>query len=55
MTQTTALTTINQNSLQPIIDMVINGLDSDHSKRAYSKALYQVSDMAQHNRATGIN
>lgn len=33
------LTVTVSQSLQPIIDLVINGLDSEHSKRAYSRAL----------------
>jgi site-specific recombinase XerD len=36
---TNALTTKAQTDIQPIIDLVLDGLTSEHSKRAYEKAL----------------
>ena len=36
---TKALTTRAQTNIQPVIDLVLDGLTSDHSKRAYGKAL----------------
>jgi site-specific recombinase XerD len=36
---TSALTTRAQTDIQPIIDLVLDGLTSEHSKRAYGKAL----------------
>lgn len=37
--QTTALTTVTANSIQPIIKLVTDSVTSDHTKRAYSRAL----------------
>lgn len=46
----TALTTVTATNIQPVIDLVTNAVTSDHTRRAYSRAL---TDFIAWHRSTG--
>ena len=52
---TTALATVNQNAIQPIVSLVTNAVTSPHTKRAYSRALTEFMTWHQATGQTGLN
>ena len=52
---TTELATISTNHIQPVIDLVTNAVTSQHTKRAYGRALTEFMTWHQTTGQTGLN
>lgn len=52
---TTALATVTTTNIQPIVSLVTNAVTSEHTRRAYGRALTEFLDWFQVAGATGLN
>jgi hypothetical protein len=54
-TMTTALATVTPNQIQPIISLVTNAVTSEHTRRAYGRALTEFLEWFQASGYTGFS